>query len=50
VEVFIKPETIEKMKKLLSIVGGKIIFERKEKDYVHLVIEKSALKEDVSSK
>lgn len=41
IEVFIRPETITKMKKLLSIVGGKIIFEKKERDYVHLIIEKS---------
>ena len=39
-EIFIKPETEHKMKKLLSIVGGSIILEEHHKDYIHMIVRK----------
>ncbi len=35
-----------KMEKLLSIVGGKIIFRDDQKDFIHLVIEKTPVKKE----
>ena len=39
-EVFIKPETVPKMRKLLGIVGGQIIEEDAHPGYVHMILEK----------
>ena len=45
VEVFMKTETLPKMKKLLSIVGGKILLEEKKDGYIHMIIQKTSAKD-----
>ncbi len=40
IEIFIKPETEPKMRKLLSIVGGSIVLEERHHDYIHMIVEK----------
>ena len=42
VEVFIRPETVPKMRKLLSIVGGRVLLEEHEKGCVHMILEKTS--------
>ena len=49
VEVFIKPETVPKMKKLLSIVGGRVLLEEHEKGYVHMILEKTSPPESLNA-
>ena len=46
IEVFLRPDTMPKMEKLLSIVGGKIIFRDDQKDFIHLVVEKTPPKKE----
>ena len=41
VEIYIKPETTLKMKRLLSIVGGRILLQETKDGYVHMIIEKT---------
>ncbi len=40
VEIFIMPQTLPKIKKLLSIVGGHIVFQETEDGYIHMILEK----------
>ena len=46
IEVSLRPDTMPKMKKLLSILGGKIIFREDNKDFIHIIVEKTDIRKD----
>lgn len=41
IEIFIRPDTLPKMKKLLNIVRGRIIQQDIHSDYIHMIVEKT---------
>ena len=40
------PQTLPKIKKLLSIVGGHIVLQETEDGYIHMILEKDTSKKE----